>query len=66
MHRRYWLALIVVLGATVLCRNRLRAYLKQTSANVRAFDGAAAPANTHRLQEFLLPPRRPRALARQP
>lgn len=38
MHRRYWLALIVVLGATVLYRNRLRAYLKQTSANVRAFD----------------------------
>jgi SAM-dependent methyltransferase len=38
MHRRYLLALIVVLCATVLYRNRLRAYLKQTSANVRAFD----------------------------
>jgi SAM-dependent methyltransferase len=38
VHRRYWLALIVVLGATVLYSKRLRAYLKQASANVRAFD----------------------------
>jgi SAM-dependent methyltransferase len=38
MHRNYWLVPVVVLGATVLYRNRLRAYLKQVSANVRAFD----------------------------
>src|SRR5215218_9519843 len=38
MHRGYWLILIVVLGATVLYRSQLRAYLKQASANVRAFD----------------------------
>jgi SAM-dependent methyltransferase len=36
--RRSWLVLIVVLGATTLFSNRLRAYLKQASANVRAFD----------------------------
>jgi SAM-dependent methyltransferase len=38
MHRSYWLVPVVMLGATVLCRNRLRAYLKQASANIRAFD----------------------------
>src|SRR5215203_327700 len=38
MHRRYLLIPIVVLGATALYRNRLSAYLKQASANVRAFD----------------------------
>jgi SAM-dependent methyltransferase len=38
LHRNYWLVPVVVLGATVLYRNRLRAYLKQVSANVRAFD----------------------------
>jgi len=44
MHGRYWLALIAVLGATVLYRNRLRAYLKQAFANVRAFDLPSAGA----------------------
>ena len=38
MRRRYLLIPIVVLGATALYRNRLGAYLKQASANVRAFD----------------------------
>ena len=38
MYRRYQLALIAVLVATVLYRTGLRAYLKQASANVRAFD----------------------------
>src|SRR5215208_1500402 len=38
MHRRYLLIPIVVLGAIALYRNRLGAYLKQASANVRAFD----------------------------
>ena len=38
MHRRYLLIPIVVLGTIALYRNRLRAYLKQASANVRAFD----------------------------
>jgi SAM-dependent methyltransferase len=38
MYRRYLLVPVVVLGATVIYRNRLRAYLKQVSANVRAFD----------------------------
>ena len=38
MHRRYLLLPIVVLGAIALYRNRLGAYLKQASANVRAFD----------------------------
>jgi SAM-dependent methyltransferase len=38
MRRRYLLIPIVVLGAIALYRNRLRAYLKQVSANVRAFD----------------------------
>ena len=42
MHRRYLLIPIVVLGAIALYRNRLRAYLKQASANVRAFDLPAA------------------------
>jgi SAM-dependent methyltransferase len=44
MHRRYWLVLTVVLGATVLYRKRLRAYLKRASANVRAFDLPSAGA----------------------
>ena len=34
----------MVLGATVLYRNQLRAYLKQASANVRAFDLPSAGA----------------------
>jgi SAM-dependent methyltransferase len=38
IHRNYWLVPVLVLGATVLYRNRLSAYLKQASANVRAFD----------------------------
>src|SRR5215203_1609506 len=38
MHRRHLLIPIGVLGATALYRNRLGAYLKQASANVRAFD----------------------------
>jgi len=38
MRRRYLLIPIVVLGAIALYRNRLGAYLKQASANVRAFD----------------------------
>jgi SAM-dependent methyltransferase len=38
MPRRYLLIPIVVLGTIALYRNRLRAYLKQASANVRAFD----------------------------
>jgi SAM-dependent methyltransferase len=38
VYRRYRLALIAVLVATVLYRTGLRAYLKQASANVRAFD----------------------------
>src|SRR5215204_934210 len=38
MHRRYLLIPIVMLGATALYSNRLSAYLKQASANVRAFD----------------------------
>ena len=38
VYRRYQLALIAVLVATVLYRTGLRAYLKQASANVRAFD----------------------------
>ena len=42
MHRRYLLIPIVVLGAIALYRNRLRAYLKQASANVRAFDPPTA------------------------
>lgn len=38
MCRRYRLVLIAVLVATVLCRAGLCAYLRQASANVRAFD----------------------------
>lgn len=38
MYKRYRLVLIAVLVATVLYRTGLRAYLKQASANVRAFD----------------------------
>jgi len=38
VHRRYWLVLIVALGAAIRYSKRLRAYLKQASANVRAFD----------------------------
>ena len=38
MRRRYLLIPIVVLGTIALYRNRLRAYLKEASANVRAFD----------------------------
>jgi SAM-dependent methyltransferase len=38
VYRRYQLAVIAVLVATVLYRTGLRAYLKQASANVRAFD----------------------------
>jgi SAM-dependent methyltransferase len=38
VYRRYRLALITVLVAAVLCRAGLRAYLRQASANVRAFD----------------------------
>lgn len=38
MYRRYRLALITVLVAAVLYRAGLRAYLRQASANVRAFD----------------------------
>ena len=43
-HRKYWFALIVVLGATVLYHNRLRVCLKQASFNVRAFDLPSAGA----------------------
>ena len=38
MRRRYLLIPIVVLGTIAIYRNQLRAYLKQASANVRAFD----------------------------
>jgi SAM-dependent methyltransferase len=38
MSRRSWLVLIAVLSAVALYRDRLRAILRQTYANVRAFD----------------------------
>ena len=38
MSRRSWLVLIAVLSAVALYRDRLRTILKQTYANVRAFD----------------------------
>jgi SAM-dependent methyltransferase len=38
VYRRYWLALIAVLVATVLYSAGLRAYLRQASAHIRAFD----------------------------
>ena len=38
MSRRFWLVLIAVLSAVALYRDRLRTILKQTYANVRAFD----------------------------
>jgi SAM-dependent methyltransferase len=38
VRRGFWLFLVALLGAAVLYRDRLRAYLEQASANVRAFD----------------------------
>jgi SAM-dependent methyltransferase len=38
VHRSNWLVLIVLLGATVVYSKRLRPYLEQAVANVRAFD----------------------------
>jgi SAM-dependent methyltransferase len=38
MSRRSWLVLIAVLSAVALYRDQMRAILKQTYANVRAFD----------------------------
>jgi SAM-dependent methyltransferase len=44
MSRRTWLVLIAVLSAIALYRDRLRTALKQTYANVRAFDLPSAGA----------------------
>jgi SAM-dependent methyltransferase len=44
MSRRSWLVLIAVLSDVALYRDRLRAILKQTYANVRAFDLPSAGA----------------------
>jgi SAM-dependent methyltransferase len=44
MSRRSWLVLIAVLSAVAFYRDRLRAILKQTYANVRAFDLPSAGA----------------------
>lgn len=42
MSSRWWLALVPVLLSAALFRKRLRAYLEQVSANVRAFDTPTA------------------------
>jgi SAM-dependent methyltransferase len=44
MSRRSWLVLIAVLSAVALYRDRLRAILNQSCANVRAFDLPSAGA----------------------
>jgi SAM-dependent methyltransferase len=44
MSRRSWLALIAVLSAVALYRDRLRSILRQAYANVRAFDLPSARA----------------------
>lgn len=44
MSRRSWIVVIAVLSAVALYRDRLRAILKQTYANVRAFDLPSAGA----------------------
>ena len=44
MSRRFWLVLIAILSAGALYRDRLRAILEQTYANVRAFDLPSAGA----------------------
>jgi SAM-dependent methyltransferase len=44
MSRRSWLVLIAILSAGALYRDRLRAILEQTYANVRAFDLPSAGA----------------------
>ena len=38
MSRKWWFTIAAMLVMATLWRNRLRAYLKQASANVRAFD----------------------------
>ena len=44
MSRKWWFTLAAMLVTTTLYRNRLRVYLEQASANVRAFDLPSAGA----------------------
>ncbi len=44
MSRKWWIILTAMLVTATLYRNRLRAYLEQASANVRAFDLPSAGA----------------------
>jgi SAM-dependent methyltransferase len=44
MSRKWWFAIAATLVTATLYRNRLRAYLEQASANVRAFDLPSAGA----------------------
>jgi SAM-dependent methyltransferase len=44
MSRKWWFTLAAMLVTVTLYRNRLRAYLEQASANVRAFDLPSAGA----------------------
>jgi SAM-dependent methyltransferase len=44
MSRKWWFTLAVLLLTVTLYRNRLRAYLEEASANVRAFDLPSAGA----------------------
>ena len=42
MSRKWWFTIATMLLTVTLYRNRLRAYLKEASANVRAFDFPSA------------------------
>ena len=44
MSRKWWFIIAAMLVTATLYRNRLRAYLEQASANVRAFDLPSAGA----------------------
>jgi hypothetical protein len=44
MSRKWWFTIAAMLVTATLYRNRLRAYLEQASANVRAFDLPSAGA----------------------
>ena len=53
MPRRSWLVLITVLSAVALHRSRVRTFLEQAYANMRAFDLPSAGAYDALVAQFL-------------